>query len=392
MDHMVVHDNEWLELFYQFKGVEGWSEHRLGHVFSWMLEGTTGKAEAANQLSENEASRYRSSWIVSSDVQTVVLAELSRSRGLESFDMSVNAQVLGKNSFDSGDRLVQVFSNCPLYLSQKPKCNIDRSPDASSIQPVSEPSCQLKSQSNFPGHEFVSSCAEREPSRESSGKLAWSHPSIVPSEDGTSEPTPAGRSSGGSSPGGSSRTRWGTSATSTIPMLPTSCELSEQGPESIRLVEALQSVQDQVELPGVWAKQPPPQTHRGGKKKNVTQETYVSTGPPITMGPLEAQGSSVSTLGPTMLDIQNVLTEQANHMAQSTASSMSQAMGPVMEAIHQMSNSQQALQQMVMNQQQLLNHLMTAPQSGRVPEAIPISSDQEEEMEEFEEGWVQPHP
>lgn len=137
---------------------------------------------------------------------------------------------------------------------------------------------------------------------------------------------------------------------------------------------------------------PPPQTRRGGKKKNVTQETYVSTGPPITMGPLEAQGSSVSTLGPTMLDIQNVLTEQANHMAQSTASSMSQAMGPVMEAIHQMSNSQQALQQMVMNQQQLLNHLMTAPQSGRVPEAIPISSDQEEEMEEFEEGWVQPHP
>jgi hypothetical protein len=184
MDHMVVHDDEWLELFHQTKGVEGWSEHRLGHVFSWMLEGTTGKAEAANQLSENEASRYRSSWIVSSDVQTVVLAELSRSRGLESFDMSVNAQVLGKNSFDSGDRLVQVFSNCPLHLSQKPKCNIDRSPDASSIQPVSEPSCQLKSQSNFPGHEFVSSCAEREPSRESSGKLAWSHPSIVPSEDG----------------------------------------------------------------------------------------------------------------------------------------------------------------------------------------------------------------
>jgi hypothetical protein len=93
-----------------------------------------------------------------------------------------------------------------------------------------------------------------------------------------------------------------------------------------------------------------------------------------------------------MLDIQNVLTEQANHMAQSTASSKAQAMEPVMEAIHQMSNSQQALQQMVMNQQQLLNHLMTAPQRGRVPEAIPISSDQEEEMEEFEEGWVQPHP
>jgi hypothetical protein len=84
--------------------------------------------------------------------------------------------------------------------------------------------------------------------------------------------------------------------------------------------------------------------------------------------------------------IQSILSEQTALMSQSTASTMSQAMGPVMEAMHQMALNQQALQHMVSGQQQILDQLMRGQSQNA--EEFPIASD--DGMDSQEEGWVQP--
>lgn len=83
---------------------------------------------------------------------------------------------------------------------------------------------------------------------------------------------------------------------------------------------------------------------------------------------------------------QSILSEQTALMSQSTASRMSQAMGPVMEAMHQMALNQQALQHMVSGQQQILDQLMRG--QSRNAEEFPIASD--DGMDPQEERWVQP--
>ena len=116
----------------------------------------------------------------------------------------------------------------------------------------------------------------------------------------------------------------------------------------------------------------------------------MSTGPAVAMTPMAAPGTPGA--GPTsMMEIQAVLAEQTQHMAQSAASSMSQAVGPVMEAIHQLSVNQQALQQMVVNQQEFLNRMAYVPHIGQM--SAPARNQEEEDEEEMVEasaGWVHP--
>ena len=138
----------------------------------------------------------------------------------------------------------------------------------------------------------------------------------------------------------------------------------------------------------------PPPAKRNQTKKNVTKETYVSTGPPVAMTPMAAPGTP-GACPTSMVEIQTVLAEQTQHMANTAASSMSQAVGPVMEAIHQLSMNQQVLQQMVMNQQEFLDRVARGQSVSTMPVPVPIHGgmiSDEEEMGEASDGWVHPRP
>ena len=138
----------------------------------------------------------------------------------------------------------------------------------------------------------------------------------------------------------------------------------------------------------------PPPAKRNQTKKNVTKETYVSTGPPVAMTPMAAPGTP-GACPTSMVEIQTVLAEQTQHMANTAASSMSQAVGPVMEAIQQLSMNQQVLQQMVMNQQEFLDRVARGQSVSTMPVPVPIHGgmiSDEEEMGEASDGWVHPRP
>ena len=144
-----------------------------------------------------------------------------------------------------------------------------------------------------------------------------------------------------------------------------------------------------------WGPSNPRPSQRGTKKpKNVTVQTYVSTGPAAVIQRSAPALSSEERI--TTQDVQVLITQQTDQLAQSTAGMVSQAMGPMMETMQQMAASHQQLQTMVQGQQQLIGLLlqqrgdqMPLPTQGyQVPVEIPSG----EELMEAPAGdqWEMP--
>ena len=129
-----------------------------------------------------------------------------------------------------------------------------------------------------------------------------------------------------------------------------------------------------------WGPENPPSSSQkiGKAKKNQTLQTFVSTGS-------TAASSSADQL--TALDVQAIMQQQTEYMAQNTASSLSQAMMPMMQAMQQMAQTQEQLQTTIQNQQLMLNQVMAQqgqqlPLAPRAVETLNIGSD-----DEMEAAW-----
>ena len=280
--------------------------------------------------------------------------------------------------------LIQAITTCQVVF-QSDRDQLARSSAVSKFQ-LGDQQPNFVSQSVAHGE----SSSERSTSRACSGQLVADGAPDSQPEKGAHESAIAGGSSV-AVVSSCDVQEWGASAISTSRPVSSSPAVRGTGGQPTWHVEEVQSMSEAAEVPEVQPQQPTSceeesdqeERHEGDVREHRTSSGHDAHGSTWNSRCLSnVHGGDSDSAG-------RADPAHGEHRCQL----MSQAVGPVMEAIHQLSMNQQVLQQMVMNQQEFLDRVARGQSVSTTPVPVPIHGgmiSDEEEMGEASDGWVRP--